>query len=161
MWAVTQGPVGIPHHCLSLSLSSWHLSYTWIYGRNKNRLWNQWGMRINESYPSVGRVIKILMWWRCQIKCRHDYVGLCDARERRVWDAGDSCSFGIKICLIHFASSWHDLAGKLRMFYIWAHHTSEPKKEVFYIVNLSANVMYFLMMQRMNTEFWGQWLFSI
>lgn len=74
MRAVTQGPVGIPHRCLSLSLSSWHLSHTWMYGRNKNRLRNQWGMRINESYPSVGRVIKILMWWRCQIACRHDYV---------------------------------------------------------------------------------------
>jgi len=74
MRAVTQGPVGIPHRCLSLSLSSRHLSHTWTYGRNKNRLWNQWGMRINDSYPSAGRVIKILMWWRCQIMCRHVYV---------------------------------------------------------------------------------------
>lgn len=143
MRAVTQGPVGIPHRCLSLSLSSWHLSHTWMYGRNKNRLWNQWGMRINESYPSIGRVIKILMWWRCQITCRHDCVGLCDAMERRVWDAGDSCSFGIKICLIHFhfVSSWHDLAVKLRMFYIWAHHTTELKKGVFYMVHWFANVL--------------------
>lgn len=135
MRAVTQGPVGIPHRCLSLSLSALHLSHTWTYGRNKNRPWNQWGMRINESYPSAGQVIKILMWWRCQIMCRHVYVylgsgGLWDAMERRVWDAGESCSFGIKVCLIHIVSlSWHDLAGNLRMFYIYAHY--ELNKGVF------------------------------
>lgn len=153
MRAVTQGPVGIPHHRLSLSLSSWHLSHTWMYCMGGIKT----DCGINEGWGSTSRIQALagsLKSW-CD-----DVARLCaDAIMCLRWLCPFVQHYGeMRVTLAALESkSWHDLAWKLRMIYSMSKHIIQLKQIrgwkisflmmsewncLFYLVHSSANVMH-------------------
>lgn len=151
MSVVTQGPVGIPHRRLSLSLSSWHLSHTWMYCMGGIKT----DCGINEGWGSTSRIQALagsLKSW-CDgvarlcadvILCLH-WLWRFTRRygEMRVTLAALESKFSMSLSLCNFRSTWFSLKGedvlRLSTSYKW-NEREDGKCTDFYDVWMDLSV---------------------